>query len=202
MNILKHLAINNLKMNKKRTISTIIGIILSTALICGTATLVTSIQNTLVQNAINETGYYHFKIESITDNDIEELKTNKKIKNINAVRECGYGILTGSKNENKPYVKLFSIDEDNFKDLKFKLIEGRFPKNSNELIISEHIKTNAEVDLKVGDKVSFDIGKRESFDDIELKNDALYAKDEEKIVDTKNYEFTIVRNYRKTKLLI
>ena len=40
MNVLKRLALKNLKMNKKRTISTIIGIILSVALICGTATLI------------------------------------------------------------------------------------------------------------------------------------------------------------------
>ena len=52
MNVLKRLALKNLKMNKKRTISTIIGIILSTALICGTATLITSVQKTLIQNAI------------------------------------------------------------------------------------------------------------------------------------------------------
>ena len=54
MNVLKRLALKNLKMNKKRTISTIIGIVLSTALICGTATLISSVQKTLIQNAINE----------------------------------------------------------------------------------------------------------------------------------------------------
>ena len=79
MNVLKRLALKNLKMNKKRTISTIIGIILSTALICGTATLVTSFQKTLVQNAINETGYYHIKLENIKENDIKELKSNRDI---------------------------------------------------------------------------------------------------------------------------
>ncbi len=195
-NVLKHLAIKNLKMNKKRTISTIIGIILMSALICGTATLVTSFHRTLIQDAINENGYYHIKIESITDKELEELKSNKKIKNINVVRECGYAILDGSKNEDKPYVKLFSMDKNNFDDLKLELLEGRFPKNSNEIMISNHIKTNAEVDLKIGDKVSFEIGKRESLDNIELENSALYSADNEKIVDTKKYEFTIVRNYR------
>lgn len=195
-NVLKHLAIRNLKMNKKRTISTIIGIILMSALICGTATLVTSFHKTLVQNEINENGYFHLKIESITDKELEELRSNKRIKNINAVRECGYAILDGSKNEDKPYVKLFSMDKNNFEDLKFELLEGRFPKNSNELIISNHIKTNAEVDLKIGDKVSFEIGRRESLDNIELESSALYSADNEKIVDKKRYEFTIVRNYR------
>lgn len=80
MKILRNLAIKNLKMNKKRTVSTIIGIILSTALICGTATLVSSFQNTLVQNAINETGYYHFKLEGLKENEIKEVEENREIK--------------------------------------------------------------------------------------------------------------------------
>ena len=61
MNILSKLSIRNLKLNKKRTISTIIGIILSVALICAVASMGTSFQATLVENAINETGYYHLK---------------------------------------------------------------------------------------------------------------------------------------------
>lgn len=80
MNVLKRLALKNLKMNKKRTISTIIGIILSTALICGTATLITSIQKTLIEHAINETGYYHVKLENLNDNQIKEVKANRDIK--------------------------------------------------------------------------------------------------------------------------
>lgn len=71
MNILNKISIKNLKLNKKRTISTIIGIILSCALICAVATMVASFQETLVENAINETGYYHLKISNVTDENIK-----------------------------------------------------------------------------------------------------------------------------------
>ncbi len=93
MNVLKRLALKNLKMNKKRTISTVIGIILSTALICGTATLVTSFQKTLVQNAINETGYYHLKLEGLNQEEIKDVKANRDIKDIYEVERIGYGKL-------------------------------------------------------------------------------------------------------------
>ena len=66
MNILNKISIRNLKLNKKRTISTIIGIILSTALICAVATMATSFQHTLVQNDINKSGYYHLKLYNVT----------------------------------------------------------------------------------------------------------------------------------------
>ena len=60
MKILSELSIRNLRLNKKRTISTIIGIILSCSLICAVATLLTSFRETLIQNAINETRILSF----------------------------------------------------------------------------------------------------------------------------------------------
>jgi len=52
MKILNKVSLKNLKLNKKRTVSTVIGIILSVALICAACTLATSFQATLIQNAI------------------------------------------------------------------------------------------------------------------------------------------------------
>lgn len=171
MNILNKISIRNLKLNKKRTISTIIGIILSTALICAVATMATSFQHTLMQNAINETGYYHLKLYNVTDENIKTLKNNRNIKNIFTIKEVGYGKLENGKNEDKPYLKLYSMDNKIFNELKFNLIEGRFPNNNNEIIISNHIATNGKVNYKIGDKIKLDI--------------------DEQLTDTKQYEFTI-----------
>ena len=49
MNILNKLTIKNLKLNKKRTIVTIIGIILSVALICAVASMVSSFRESLIR---------------------------------------------------------------------------------------------------------------------------------------------------------
>ena len=57
MNILTSLSIRNLRLNNKRTIITIIGIILSLALICAVASMGMSFQATLVENAQNQSGY-------------------------------------------------------------------------------------------------------------------------------------------------
>lgn len=72
----------------------------------------------------------------------------------------------GGKNKDKPYVKLCSMEKKTFDELKFNLLEGRFPENENEILISKHILTNAEVEIKIGDKVSFDIGNRKTLDRI------------------------------------
>ena len=58
MKNLKKLAVRNLLLNKKRATVTIIGIMLSTALICVVAGIVTSFQATFVENAIMDNGDY------------------------------------------------------------------------------------------------------------------------------------------------
>ena len=192
MNILSKLSIRNVKLNKNRTISTIIGIILSVALICAVASMGTSFQATLVENAINETGYYHLKISDVTDENIESLKNNRDIKEVLTISEKGYGKLENSQNVDKPYLKLYSMDKALFEFLKFNLIDGRFPTNNNEIIISEHIIENAKVNYKIGDKIKVDIGERVTLDDDKLYYMNPYINEDEKIINTQEYEFTIV----------
>lgn len=192
MNILNKLAIKNLKLNKKRTIGTLIGIILSVALICAISSMVTSFQKTLIENAINETGYYHIMLSDVNDNNIKELENNRDIKTIDKVGKEGYAILNGSKNKYKPYLKLYSMDNNTFNDLKFKLIKGKFPTNNKEIVISNSIISNAKVNYKIGDNITIDIGERRTLDDYPLKPINPYNPEDEKLVNTNNYTFKIV----------
>lgn len=192
MNILNKLSIKNLKLNKKRTISTIIGIVLSVALICAVATMATSFRETLLQGAINKRGYYHIKLSDITENDIKDIKNNRDIKDIKQIQEVGYAELKTSLNKDKPYTHLYSMDNSTFEFLKFKLIEGNFPKNENEIIISKHIITNEKSNIKIGDTITLDVGKRISSDNIELNSSYSYHSEHEKIEDSEKHTFKVV----------
>lgn len=192
MNILNKLSIKNLKLNKKRTISTIIGIVLSVALICAVATMATSFRETLLQGAISKKGYYHIKLSDITENDIKDIKNNRDIKDIKQIQEVGYAELKTSQNKDKPYIHLYSMENSTFEFLKFKLIEGNFPKNENEIIISKHIITNGKSDIKIGDTITLDVGKRISSDNIELDSSCSYNSEHEKIEDSEKHTFKVV----------
>lgn len=192
MNILNKLSIKNLKLNKKRTISTIIGIVLSVALICAVATMATSFRETLLQGAISKRGYYHIKLSDITENDIKDIKNNRDIKDIKQIQEVGYAELKTSQNKDKPYTHLYSMDNSTFEFLKFKLIEGNFPKNENEIIISKHIITNGKSDIKIGDTITLDVGKRISSDNIELDSSCPYNSEHEKIENSEKHTFKVV----------
>ena len=192
MNILNKLSIKNLKLNKKRTISTIIGIVLSVALICAVATMATSFRETLLQGAISKRGYYHIKLSDITENDIKDIKNNRDIKDIKQIQEVGYAELKTSQNKDKPYIHLYSMENSTFEFLKFKLIEGNFPQNENEIIISKHIITNGKSDIKIGDTITLDVGKRISSDNIELDSSCSYNSEHEKIEDSEKHTFKVV----------
>ena len=191
MNILTSLSIRNLKLNKKRTISTIIGIILSVALICAVASMGMSFQATLVENATNQSGYWHLKLDDVSDEEIKDIQNNRDVKDTFAIKICGYSILQGSQNDYKPYARLISMSESSFKDLRFELVEGRFPANNNEVVISQTIMTNGKVEYKIGDTINLNVGTRIIKPGVnEDDYDNIY--DAEEIINTTNYSFKIV----------
>ena len=192
MQILKKITLKNLKLNKKRTIGTTIGIILSVALICAVAGMVTSFRETLIQSCIQDRGYYHAELYNLEEKDLKDLENNRDIKKINRVDDVGYAEIKESQNEYKPYMHIYSAYEENFENLSLKLIKGRMAKNSSEIVISQSVITNGKVDLEVGDKISLDIGQRQTVDGYNLGKGNPYTPQEEKIVNTKKYEFTIV----------
>lgn len=172
MNILNKLTIKNLKLNKKRSLGTIIGIILSVALICAVSNMVSSFRETLIQNAINESGYWHIRLYNVSNDKLKRLKLNKDIDNIYTISEDGYAKLDTIKNEYKPYLKFYGMNKEAFNNLEFKLIKGRFPKNDNEIIISEHLNKNGKANLKIDDEIAVNVGDRVTLEDDYALNDS------------------------------
>lgn len=168
MSILNRLTIKNLRLNKKRTIITIIGIILSTALMVGIGLLFSSFQDLMIRDTIGYSGKYEAKY-----NDVDLIKLND-IKNKNFTyfyeKPIGFSKIESS-NEYKPYMYITSVNKEYFNELK--LVDGSFPKNENEVVISNHVITNGGLNYKVGDIVTFTYGSRNIDGDITLANSEL-----------------------------
>ena len=168
MSILNRLTIKNLRLNKKRTIVTIIGIILSTALMVGIGLLFSSFQDLMIRDTIGYSGKYEAKY-----NDVDLIKLND-IKNKNFTyfyeKPIGFSKIESS-NEYKPYMYITSVNREYFDELK--LIEGDIPKNENEIVISNHVITNGGINYKVGDIVTFTYGSRNIDGNITLANSEL-----------------------------
>jgi len=184
MKVTKKIAKTNLKLNKKRTIITIVGIILSVALITALSTLISSFKESLYRFYIQERGYFHYVFYDVDDDNLENIKKNKKIESYSAIEDLGYAKIN-SKNEFKPYVHIIGMDKNDYNTLAIKLLSGRMPENDNEILISKHLKTNGEINYKIGDEIEFDIGKRVS-DGYTLNLNNPYDKNE--ILDIKTHK--------------
>lgn len=196
MNILNELTIKNLKLNKKRTIVTIVGIILSVALICAVAGMVTSFQATLVNIAITDGGNRHLTIENVSKKDLKYFTNNSHVKSMYLSESFGYAKVDNI-NKYKPYAYVVGYTKSAFDNTTLKLVSGRLPENNKEIIVSVTFKNNAKV--KIGDTISLDIGKRVCTDGTILNQSNPYFVEEgetdlchEYITDTSKHEYKIV----------
>ena len=195
-NILNSFTIRSLKLNSKRTIATCMGIIMSTALICAVAGVFSSFQQTLIQHAIISDGNYHEIFYDVPKEKQKYIMENRNVKDYFVTQEIGYAKLDGSINNYKPYLYLMEFDKIALNNFGLKLVEGRMPENSNELIISQHIEDNGGVKYNIGDKITLEIGKRIA-DGYELNQNNPYNNPENSDIEDYTEEHLEVTETRK-----
>lgn len=192
MNLLNNLTIKNLKLNKKRTIVTIIGIILSVALISAVTSLFFSTRASLIHFQVEKNGDYHYVYYNVPKEELAYFSENRSLEKIYYTENIGYADLKESKNEYKPYAYIKAFTKESLNNLGLVLTEGRYPENDSEIIIPTHLKTNGRIEYKVGDTITLEVGKRVSNDE-ELDQSNPYSEDNnEKIIDTTKKEYKIV----------
>ncbi len=197
MNVLKKLTIKDLKLNKKRNLVTIIGIVLSVALITAVATMFQIFMDSMIRYEKRQKGDYHVAFMGVSEDKVIDIKNNRNVEEIYIVDEEGYAILSDSQNEYKPYACIMGFTDDSIKKLGINLVEGRFPENENEIVIPTHLKTNGRIKLAIGDSITLDVGKRMDSEGNELNQNNPYISETdseytESIVDTKTKTYTVV----------
>lgn len=192
MDLLNSLTIKNLKLNKKRTFVTIIGIMLSVALITAVATMYSSCIQSLINFEAYQKGNFHVAFFDVPVNEVETIRNNRGVEELYLTSNVGYARLEDSKNEYKPYIYVRGFTKQAIKELSLKLVEGRLPENENEIVIPTHLRTNGRVVLNVGETITLDVGTRMS-DGYELTQDNKFSKDaNEEIVNTTAKTYKIV----------
>lgn len=193
MNLMKTLTLKNLKLNRKRTIVTIVGIILATALLSALVTLVSSFQYSMIEYQKQKGGDFHVKFSNVKMSELSEFKNNRNIESTFETMGMGFAKLDGCKNEDKPYAYVMATDEAGFERGCFKLIEGRMAKNEDEIVIPRHLKTNGRIDIKVGDEITLDIGKRyDSNTESVISENSAYENEAETLTDTVTKQYKVV----------
>lgn len=146
----KNLTEKYLKENKKRTVFTILGVVLSVALITTVGIFLKGMQNNLIEQNKKNYGSYHIMIKNADHNLINNLKSNPKIKNI--------GIMQQSKNKtilkNSTKLSFVKMNEVGMKITPFKVEKGKLPSKKNEVAVEEWaLQDYSKDEVKIGDNI-------------------------------------------------
>ncbi len=196
MKVLNELSVKDLKLNKKRSIVIIIGIILSTALICGVAGLVTSFQKTFVETAKKNQGNYHTIFYDVPKDELKYIEENRGVKDYYLSEGIGYSYLpnvtvtTSTGAEEKPYVNIIAMDNKFLNNMSIELQNGRLPESDDEIVVSARINQKFKTNYKVGDTITLNVGElKDDASDVDEKNS---QSSENEIINTTPKTYKIV----------
>jgi putative ABC transport system permease protein len=160
MNIFHKVTLQSMKKNRAQTIVTVIGVILSAAMITAVATLAISLQAYMIKGAAAKYGEWHIEMPDIDSAFMLNQQRDSRVKETVSLQNIGYSPLEGGQNPEKPYLFITGWSEKAFHTLPLKLLSGRFPQNSGEIILPAHLASNGGVKYTVGDTLTLSVGNR------------------------------------------
>ena len=206
MNIFARITARTMKENKTRTIVTIIGVILSTAMITAVVTLGGTFQNFFIEYTKEQDGSWHVAGLSLPVKEAEKAEKQEKVVNSTKVAEIGYARYEHLLSPMMPYLYVQSFSENTRSMLPVALKEGKFPEKQNEVIIPDYLNANLEEgnQILIGDTLPLELGERE-YKGERLSQINSYmgteTKAEESFVPKEKREFTVVGIYDYSSLV-
>ncbi|GED57902.1 ABC transporter permease [Brevibacillus formosus] len=191
MNIVNQLTLRYMKKNKSRTLVTIIGVVISVAMLTAVFSISSSFMDMMQRNAIAYAGKWQAAFLDVAGEDVAAITNTEAIERYDIDQKLGYARLSNSPNSVKPY--LYITGHSNHQVIGVSLIDGSLPQNENELALSSQFLQTAGVSWKVGDVVTLDFGNRSLNIDGEsetLGTDYVYQS-KEVFTPTKTKTYTI-----------
>ncbi|TQR35574.1 ABC transporter permease [Brevibacillus brevis] len=191
MNIVNQLTLRYMKKNKSRTLVTIIGVVISVAMLTAVFSISSSFMEMMQRNAITYSGKWQAAFLNVTGEDVAVITNTEAIERYDIDQKLGFARLSNSPNSVKPY--LYITGHSNHDVVGVSLLDGRLPQNENELALSSEYLRTAGVSLKVGDVVTLNFGDRSL--NVDGQNETLGDNDvyqsKEVFTPTKTKTYTI-----------
>lgn len=202
MNIFNKVTLQSMRKSRTRTIVTVIGVLLSAAMITAVATFAVSLQNYMVNGAIEKYGGWQVGFLDVDSSFVQQQARGDEVKSIAAFENIGYAMLDGGKNPVKPYLFIAGFQEETFHNLSVKMISGRLPENSGEILVPAHVAANGGVKISVGDTLSLSVGSRKFGNETLNQHDPYVSagesgKEQEVFVPTNKRTYTVVGIYER-----
>lgn len=160
MNIFNKVAMQGLKKNRTRTIVTIIGVVLSAAMITAVTTFGVSLMNYMAEVAASKYGDWQVAYLDADSSFKKEISSDKKVEKTVSFENIGYARIEGGENPNKPYFFIAGFSQKTFDALPVTLLSGRLPENDREILLSGRATAEGGASYAVGDTISLAVGNR------------------------------------------
>ena len=191
MNIFNKVAMQGLKKNRTRTIVTIIGVILSAAMITAVTTFGVSLMNYMAEVAASKYGDWQVAYLDADSSFKKEISSDKKVEKAVSFENIGYARSEGGVNPNKPYFFIAGFSQRTFDALPVTLVSGRLPENDREILLSGKATTEGGASYALGDTISLAVGSRLEGDK-KLSQSDPYKAGTEIFAPQEEKEYTVV----------
>ncbi len=191
MNILNRITGKSLRLNRKRTIVTVIGIILSTAMICATISIAVSFQDLFIQQAKKSDGDFHATFLKVEPEQFKYITENAYTETSMFSRNLGFARFEKSTWENRPYLYIKEYDATSLKHMPIQLTSGRYPEKSGEILLSEEALESSQDAYRIGETIALDLGLRRDARGEQLADGFPFDEAEQFVAtETRVYEIT------------
>ena len=190
-NLFYELTIKSVRNNRIRMTTTLVGVVISVALITNIIFTASSLYNFMIDDIKNRFGDWSIQIENM-EGKVDEMAMRENLQQ-GHMSGISYAYIDGSVNPDKPFLYVVSLDERMKKLTNLSIKEGRMPRKVNEIAIPEHVITNAGVHIKVGDKLQIDEGYRINIvNGEELTQKDHYASQDEVFIKDREKTYKVV----------
>ncbi len=159
MNVLTTYSLKYLRLNRKRTAVTIVGVILSSALICGVLLLGVSFQQVMIDHEIFMSGNWHARFPDVPYATAKNITEDSAVQTAMLSQRLGSATY-GSHNTARPYLYVTAYDAPSFRNHPIRLLSGRLPQATDELLISGVMARDSGLGLRPGSIVQVAFGQR------------------------------------------
>ncbi len=167
MNIVSRVTWRYMKKNKKRTLVTIFGVIISVAMVTAVLISIASFMELFQREEITNYGSWMAEYAGIDKEQAAMLAEEGNISQIMLRGELGYCLLP-EENVNasdKPYLYVEGADPAAMEDMRLTVSQGRLPQNPGEIVISSQLLSDMGDIYQIGDTITLEFGHREWVED-------------------------------------
>lgn len=163
MNIFGMITRRTMKQSRSRSIVTIIGVILSTAMISAVTTFGMSMHRFLVDTSIQQEGNWHIMLENLPSDTVEKIQKDERVEEAGIITPAGFAKAVGMMDDSyRPYFFVENFSDKCVGMLNPKLAQGRLPENDSEIMIPQELLYSQENgrEFHMGDTVTLELGDR------------------------------------------